>query len=164
MQESEKWKWSHSVVSNPQWPHGLQPSRLLCPWNLPGKSTGVGCHCFLQAVSAHRWKLKAYKWWDHQGNMQRRRERALRINPKQQWWRTLPKSGLGKQEAASGKTLLWWYSWSWILEDEACQMQKRKTSVLEQSEQRKEPLQRRTRCKGQHVNLENQQVISVWLE
>ena len=47
MHESEKWKWSHSVVSNPQQPHGLQPSRLLCPWDFPGKSTGVGCHCHL---------------------------------------------------------------------------------------------------------------------
>ena len=48
MQESEKWKWSHSVVSDPQRPHGLQPSRLLCPWDFPGKSTGVGCHCLLR--------------------------------------------------------------------------------------------------------------------
>ena len=47
MHESEKWKWSHSVVSNPQRPHGLQPSRLLRPWDFPGKSTGVGCHCLL---------------------------------------------------------------------------------------------------------------------
>ena len=30
-------------------PHGLQPTRLLRPWDFPGKSTGVGCHCFLQA-------------------------------------------------------------------------------------------------------------------
>ena len=48
--ESEKWKWSRSVVSNPQRPHGLQPSRLLRPWGFPGKSTGVGCHhllCYL---------------------------------------------------------------------------------------------------------------------
>ena len=29
MHESEKWKWSRSVVSDPQWPHGLQPSGLL---------------------------------------------------------------------------------------------------------------------------------------
>ena len=29
-------------------PHGLQPTRLLCPWNFPGKSTGVGCHCLLR--------------------------------------------------------------------------------------------------------------------
>ena len=46
--ESEKWKWSRSVVSNPQRPHGLQPSRLLCLWDFPGKSTGVGCHYLLQ--------------------------------------------------------------------------------------------------------------------
>ena len=43
--ESEKWKWSRSVVSNPQRPHGLQPSRLLHPWDFPGRGTGVGCHC-----------------------------------------------------------------------------------------------------------------------
>ena len=47
MHESEKWKWSRSVVFNPQQPHGLQPSRLLCPWDFPGKSTGVGCHRLL---------------------------------------------------------------------------------------------------------------------
>ena len=29
-------------------PHGLQPPRLLCPWDCPGKSTGVGCHCLLR--------------------------------------------------------------------------------------------------------------------
>ena len=23
--------------------YGLQPARLLCPWDFPGKSTGVGC-------------------------------------------------------------------------------------------------------------------------
>ena len=32
------------------WPHGLQPSRLLCPWNFPGKNTGMGCHFFLQGI------------------------------------------------------------------------------------------------------------------
>ena len=47
MHESEKWKWSHWVVSNSQRPHGLQPTRLLRPWDFPGKSTGVGCHCLL---------------------------------------------------------------------------------------------------------------------
>ena len=45
MHESEKWKWSHSVVPDSQRPHGLQPTRLLRPWDFPGKSTGVGCHC-----------------------------------------------------------------------------------------------------------------------
>jgi len=44
---ARKWKWSHSVVSHPQRPHRLRPSRLLHPWDFPGKSTGVGCHCLL---------------------------------------------------------------------------------------------------------------------
>ena len=48
MHESEKWKWSRSVMSDPPRPHGLQPTRLLHPWDSPGKSTGVGCHCILQ--------------------------------------------------------------------------------------------------------------------
>ena len=48
MHESEKWKWSRSVVPDSQRPHGLQPTRLLCPWDFPGKSTGVGCHCLLR--------------------------------------------------------------------------------------------------------------------
>ena len=48
MHESEKWKWSRSVVSDSSRPHGLQPTRLLRPWDFPGKSTGVGCHCLLQ--------------------------------------------------------------------------------------------------------------------
>ena len=47
MHEREKWKWSHSVVSDSSRPHGLQPTRLLRPWDFPGKSTGVGCHCLL---------------------------------------------------------------------------------------------------------------------
>ena len=50
MHGSEKWKWSRSVASNSQWPHGLQPNRLLCPWDFPGKSTGVGCHCLLPNI------------------------------------------------------------------------------------------------------------------
>ena len=45
MHESEKWKWSRSVVSDSSWPHGLKPTRLLHPWDFPGKSTGVGYHC-----------------------------------------------------------------------------------------------------------------------
>ena len=28
----------------------LQPARLLCPWDLPGKNTGVGCHSLLQGI------------------------------------------------------------------------------------------------------------------
>ena len=39
-----------SVISNSLRPHGLQPTRLLCPWDCPGKNTGVGCHALLQGI------------------------------------------------------------------------------------------------------------------
>ena len=48
MHENEEWKWSRSVMSDSSWPHGLQPTRLLRPWDFPDKSTGVGCHCLLR--------------------------------------------------------------------------------------------------------------------
>ena len=61
---SIKWNWwylitgwlslwvvfSHSVVSNSLQPHGLQLTRLLCPWNFPGKNTRVGCLLLLQGI------------------------------------------------------------------------------------------------------------------
>ena len=59
MHEREKWKWSRSVVSNSLQPHGLQPTRLLCPWDFPGKSTGVGGHCRLQTYNLGGYKITA---------------------------------------------------------------------------------------------------------
>ena len=47
MYESKKWKWSCSVMSDSQRPHGLQPTGLRHPWEFPGESTGAGCHCLL---------------------------------------------------------------------------------------------------------------------
>ena len=41
---------SCSVVSNPLRPHGLQPTRLLCSWDSPGKNTGAGSHSLLQVT------------------------------------------------------------------------------------------------------------------
>ena len=31
-------------------PHGLSPSRLLCPWNSPGKNNVVGSHSLIQEI------------------------------------------------------------------------------------------------------------------
>ena len=31
-------------------PHGPQPTRLLCPWNPPGKNIGVDCNFVLQNI------------------------------------------------------------------------------------------------------------------
>ena len=50
MHKSEKWKWSHSVMSDSFRPHGLQPTRLLHPCDFPGRSSGVGCHCLLRVI------------------------------------------------------------------------------------------------------------------
>ena len=30
--------------------YGLYTARLLCPWDFPGKKTGVGCHFLLQGI------------------------------------------------------------------------------------------------------------------
>ena len=62
-----------SVMSDSLWPHGLGPATLLCPWDFPGKNTGVGCHFLLQGIfltqelnlissvfCAGRWIL--YRW------------------------------------------------------------------------------------------------------
>ena len=53
----ENWikvKVSCTVMSVSLWPHGLLPARLLCPWNFPGKNTGVGCHFFSRESSPPR--------------------------------------------------------------------------------------------------------------
>ena len=39
-----------AVVSTSVRPNGLQPTRLLSPWDFPGKNTGVGCHFLLQGI------------------------------------------------------------------------------------------------------------------
>ena len=41
---------SSSVMSDSFQPHGLQFSRLLHPWDFPGKNTGVGCHSLFQGI------------------------------------------------------------------------------------------------------------------
>ena len=61
----------HSVLSDSLWLDGLQPSRLLCPWDSPGENTGVGCHALLQGiVLIHWWNLHllclllTHYWWE----------------------------------------------------------------------------------------------------
>ena len=45
-------------MSNSWRPRGLQPARLLCPWDSPGKNTGVGSHFLLQGIfPAQGWNL-----------------------------------------------------------------------------------------------------------
>ena len=41
---------SHLVVSDSVQPHRGQSTRLPCPWDSPGKNTGMGCHFLLQLM------------------------------------------------------------------------------------------------------------------
>ena len=68
---------SHSAMANSLQPRGLQPARLLCPWNSPGKNTGVGSHSLLQAISQTQGSnlgLLHFRWilyhLSHQGSPQ----------------------------------------------------------------------------------------------
>ena len=67
MHESEKWKWSRSVVSDFSRPHGLQPTGLLRPWDFPGKRTGVVRRCLLlgscEILVTFRIGGCSHLWW-----------------------------------------------------------------------------------------------------
>ena len=43
---------SVAVMSDSVCPYGLWSSRILCPWDPPGKYTGVGCHFLFQGIFA----------------------------------------------------------------------------------------------------------------
>ena len=47
-QEYTESESSRSVMSDSLQPHGL--TKLLCPWDFPGNSTGVDCHFLLQGI------------------------------------------------------------------------------------------------------------------
>ena len=52
---------SSPVMCNSWWPHGLYPARLPCPWDSPGKNTGVGCHPSSRRPSwARDWTHNSY--------------------------------------------------------------------------------------------------------
>ena len=51
-----------SVVSDSLRPHGLYPTSLLCPWDSPGKNTGVGCHSLLQGVFPTQGSNPGHLW------------------------------------------------------------------------------------------------------
>ena len=41
---------TNSVVFNSVWPYELYPAGFLCPWDSPGKNTGVGYHALFQGI------------------------------------------------------------------------------------------------------------------
>ena len=42
--------FSCSFMSDSLWPHGLQPTKHLCPWGFSRQEYGMGCHAFLQGI------------------------------------------------------------------------------------------------------------------
>ena len=54
-------------MSDSSRPHGLQPTRLLHPWDFPGKGTGVGCHCLLQEYTEELYKKDLHDPDNHDG-------------------------------------------------------------------------------------------------
>ena len=72
---SESESVSDLVMSDSLWPHELQPTNLLCPWNYPGKNTGVGCHVLLQGIILTQGSNPSLQLWrqilyglSHQGS------------------------------------------------------------------------------------------------
>ena len=51
-----------SVMSDFVQPHRWQPTRLLCPWDSPGKNTGVGCHFLPQCTHACMLNSFSHVW------------------------------------------------------------------------------------------------------
>ena len=49
------------------WPYGPQPTGLLCPWDSPGRNTGVSCHVLLQGIfPTQGWNPHLFyllHWW-----------------------------------------------------------------------------------------------------
>ena len=85
MHGSEKWKWSRSVVSDSYRPRGLQPTRLLHPWDFPGRSTGVGCHCLLRTkhdLAPNVSSVEAKKIWSNRSRFQKCKHNSVTTSNK----------------------------------------------------------------------------------
>ena len=105
-------------------PHRRQPTRLHCPWDSPGKNTGVGCHFLLQCI-----KVKS--------ESEVSQSCPTLATPWTAAYQAPPSMGFARQEYWSGVPLpspteLWgklkqnhygieknkstWQSWSWNME------------------------------------------------
>ena len=118
MHESEKWKWSRSVESNPQRPHELQPSRLLHPWDFPGKSTGEQAHRHREQIGG--WlggkrgigglKLTDANCYVWNGWAIRPYSIALRTTLNVLWW-TIMENNFKKEKFFTNVFVTWFVIW-----------------------------------------------------
>ena len=79
-------------------PHRRQPTRLLCPWDTPGKNTGVGYHFLLQCM--HACKVASVV------------SDCVRPNGQQPTRLLCPRDSLGKNTGVGCHFLLLGSSWS----------------------------------------------------
>ena len=72
LKEKCSWSCSHHVCCmlshyDSLQPYRPEPSRLLCPWDSPGKNTGVDCHTLLQGIfptqGSDQHFLHLLHWW-----------------------------------------------------------------------------------------------------
>ena len=63
MHEGEKWKWSRSVVSDSSRPRGLQPTRLLHPWNSSAQIAPGFRVCLLTFFLTTGFFYDGLPWW-----------------------------------------------------------------------------------------------------
>ena len=84
-------------MSDSVWPHRRQPTRLPCPWDSPGKNTGVGSHFLLQCM-----KVKSGKWEVKLKSLSRVRPSAT---PWTAAFQAPPSMGFSRQEYWSGVPL-----------------------------------------------------------
>ena len=97
---------SHSVVSDSSPTHGLEPTRLLSPWDSPGKNTGVSCHFLLQGIfltqrsNTHflRWQVDSLplSTWEAQNEII-----TIGLNPV--WWCPYRKRTFERRQTQRGK-------------------------------------------------------------
>ena len=76
---------SRSVVSDSYRPRGLQPTRLLHPWDFPGRSTGVGCHCLLRTkhdLAPNVSSVEAKKIWSNRSRFQKCKHNSVTTSNK----------------------------------------------------------------------------------
>ena len=75
MHKSEKWKWSRSVVSDSQRPHGLQPTRLLHPWIFQARVLEWGAIAFSDGGS------KLFSFSKRDGVKHKTQDKSRHVSP-----------------------------------------------------------------------------------
>ena len=89
--------FNHPVMSDSLRPHGLQPTMLLCLWDLPGKNTRVDCHFLIWGI------FPTQGWNPHLLCLLHRRQIIYTLSH----WRSPPSISLLSINLEKRKTLIW---------------------------------------------------------